>query len=423
MYKILHFTLLDFKQLLKSKTFYLKLILFPSVLILLLGKALGGSDGTISVFPVAVYNEDEGYTSENAHISLGNTLEADVLKSKDIKTLINVTTAANYEEGVSIVKEGKAAVFIYIPKDFTKSFLTGANESITVIGNNNNPIDKSIVTSILDQFIQTTKTELVEEKEFQKLVLSNDNKGAVDAAKIQKHLADTASSSIQIPEISTNLKTVPTSAMQYISIAMVVMFSISTAFTLVHSVVGEKLNYTLFRIKSTPTLNLLYILGKLSGIIFAVVMQMAIVILITGFIFKMKWGNPFFLLLCTIVYAFAIGSIVLMWGLLAKDQNSVSSLASPILYGFSFLGGSFVSSNALPESLQIVQKIIPNGKAINCYLSICQGRGFGSIYKDLLQLILTGFLFLILALYLYNGKEFIKHDNSHNDKKTVKAAV
>ena len=93
--------------------------------------------------------------------------------------------------------------------------------------------------------------------------------------------------------------------MQYYSIAMVVMFSIITGFTLVHGIVDEKLNNTLFRIKSTPTLNIQYALGKLIGIIFAVVMQMTIVIIITGLIFRMKWGNVFDILLITVVYAFA----------------------------------------------------------------------------------------------------------------------
>ena len=72
--------------------------------------------------------------------------------------------------------------------------------------------------------------------------------------------------------------------------------------------------------------------------------------------------------------------MILLWGLIAKDQSSVSSMSAPIGYGLSFLGGSFVSKDGLPDSLKIVQQIIPNGKAINSYLKICQGGGIGDIY-------------------------------------------
>ncbi|WBL39580.1 ABC transporter permease [Bacillus velezensis] len=80
----------------------------------------------------------------------------------------------------------------------------------------------------------------------------------------------------------------------------------------------------------------------------------------------------FEVLLVTIVYSFAIGSIVLLWGVTAKNHETVSSMAAPILYGFSFLGGSFIAKDGLPDSLKIVQELIPNGKAINSYVSVTQ---------------------------------------------------
>lgn len=128
----------------------------------------------------------------------------------------------------------------------------------------------------------------------------------------------------------------PVDAIQYYSIAMVVMFSIMTAFVLVHSIVDERQNHTLFRIRSTPAWDVQYVLGKLSGIILAIVLQMSCVILISWLVFAMSWGQPLELLMITVVYAFAIGSLVLLWGFIAKDHTTVSSLASPVLYIFSF---------------------------------------------------------------------------------------
>ncbi|MCE4148116.1 ABC transporter permease [Bacillus velezensis] len=193
--------------------------------------------------------------------------------------------------------------------------------------------------------------------------------------------------------------------MQYYSIAMVVMFSIMTAFVLVHSIVDERQNNTLFRIKSTPTLNIQYVLGKLTGIIFAILMQMTAVILISWVVFRMNWGNLFDIFVITVVYAFAIGSIVLFWGFTAKDHVAVSSMASPVLYIFSFLGGSFIPKNGLPDSLRVVQEIIPNGKAINSYLKVKQNIGLSGMYIDLLELIGIGLIFVFINIMVFNRKK------------------
>lgn len=403
---------LDFKLLTKNKTFYFKLLLFPTVLILILGTVFSNANSKVPSFSVAFYSEDTG-------INLGQVLEDKALKAKEIKNMITVKEVSNYQEGKNLVDKGTVSTFVYVPKDFTNDFFQNTKTNVTILDKGDNSIDKSIVKNIIDGFIQSTKTVFIEEKEV--LAMSPPSKEAT--SKLLSYIENEQIYSTAIPKIATKRNVVPIDVMQYYSIAMVVMFSIITALTLVHSIVDERLNHTLFRIKSTPTLNLQYALGKLLGIVFAVAMQMIIVILITGLAFRMAWGNIFDILLITIIYAFSIGAVILLWGLIAKDQISVSSISSPILYGFSFLGGSFVSKDGLPDSLKLVQQIIPNGKAINCYLKICQGGGLGDIYMDLIQLMLIGAIFLALALVAYNGRMWMNNANSANGKKTAKATV
>lgn len=432
MNKIIHFILLDFKQLMKSKTFYLKLILFPMVLILLLGKALGGSNGSISSFSLAVCNEDLGAAGNGQSVFFGKTLEQEVLQSKEAASLFHTVTVSSYKDDLQLVKNKKASVFIYIPKDFTKAVLQQKKSGIAITAGKDTSFDKSIITGILEQFLRSTQVTLTEEKTLGALLSTAGNAAGnvtdnaagsakIDRAKIEKQL--NTSPSVTIPEVSTSHGAVPVSAMQYVSIGMVVLFSISTAFTLVHKVVEEKLNFTLFRIRSTPAHQFQYVFGKLCSILVTLVIQMSLVILLCRLIYGMKWGNPGLILLTTILYAFSIGSPILLWGLLARDQNAISSIASPILFGLGFLGGSFISSNALPKSLQAVQNLIPNGKALNCYLLVCEGKSFVGIRSGLLQLFLMGILFLILTLFIFRGREIIRHGTTNHDKKTVKAAI
>lgn len=405
--------LLDFKQLSKSKTFYLKLVLFPMVLIVILSKALGSTDGSTLFFSLAVCNEDLGspasFANDNQTLSFGDTLVREVLNSKNAVNTFHVITAANYQEGINLVRDKKASVFVYIPKGFTKAILSQKKNGIILTGGNDTSLDKNIVTSILEQFLRNTQVILAENKVFAGIKGTNS-------------LYD-FTHSVVIPEVSTNPDAVPVSAMQYVSIAMVVLFSISTAFTLVHKIVEEKLTFTLFRIKTTPSHWSQYVFGKLCSIVFTLSLQMCTVILLTHLLFRMKWGNPGLILLTTVTYAFAIASPILLWGLLAKNQNAVSSLASPVLYGLGFLGGSFISIDSLPKALQQVQNQIPNGKALNSYLLLCEGKHFADISINLIHLLFMGILFLILTLFIDKGKEILRYGLMDSDKKTIKTSV
>ena len=122
MNKLLHLVFLDFKLLAKSKSFYLKLILFPTVMILILGTVFGNSNSKLPSFDIAFYSEDSSLPSESENISLGVTLENKVLKSKDVESMINLKEITSYDEGKSLADEGKVSAFVYIPKDFTSSF-------------------------------------------------------------------------------------------------------------------------------------------------------------------------------------------------------------------------------------------------------------------------------------------------------------
>lgn len=421
MNKLLHLLFIDIKLLSKTKVFYLKLILFPCVLILLLGNLFGTSNSKLTRFDVAFYTEDGAITQNSKPI--GETLRDDVLKSDAVKALFNLQEVNSYNEGEQLVKEKKAAAFIYVPKDFTKNYMEDNKSSIELIADNNKQIDKGIVKNVLDSFNKNLQTTRIEELEIKNIASSNSKISDTEMQNIIYKIENAQNYNAAITKVAADKNSKPIGIMQYEAIAMIVMFSILTAFELAHNIVDDKLNNTLARIKSTPTLDIQYALGKVSGIVLAIAIQMSIVMLISHLIFKVNFGNIFYIILTTLAYGFTIGAIVFCAGMGAKDHMSISSFASLILYGFSFLGGSFTSKENLPEILQTVQKLIPNGKAINCYLKICQGGNLSDIYLDLIGLIIIGLVFLIFSLKLYSERRNIINANTNHDKKSIKAAL
>ncbi|AJK64008.1 ABC transporter permease [Bacillus velezensis] len=384
--------LLDFRLLAGAKSFYIKLILFPALMIFILGTVFHG-DSKVKPFQTAFYNAD------HAESSLGDVLKNDVLKQTD---LIRVKDIGSFQEGKQLVESGKVSVFVYVPKGFAKAAEHNEKTSIKVISDQQGSVNGDIVEMMADSFVTRVKAEISEEKAVLK---QSGHLSKGDASKIISGLS--GEQAVTIPKQSAGNHAAPIDAMQYYSIAMVVMFSIMTAFALIHGIVEERQQHTLFRIKSMPVLRIQYVAGKLLGIMLAILMQMAAVIIASSILYQVKWGNLFEILLVTIVYSFAIGSIVLLWGFTAKNHETVSSMAAPILYGFSFLGGSFIAKDSLPDSLRIVQELIPNGKAINSYVSVTQHAGLSGISTDLAELAAIGAVFLCLTIWVFKRKEAV----------------
>lgn len=384
--------LLDFRLLAGAKSFYIKLILFPALMIFILGTVFHG-DSKVKPFQTAFYNAD------HAQSSLGDVLKNDVLNQND---LIRVKDIGSYQEGKQLVESGKVSVFVYVPKGFAKAAEHNEKTSIKVISDQQGSVNGDIVEMMADSFVTRVKAEISEEKAVLK---QSGHLSKGDARKIISGLS--GEQAVTIPKQSAGNHAAPIDAMQYYSIAMVVMFSIMTAFALIHGIVEERQQHTLFRIKSMPVLRIQYVAGKLLGIMLAILMQMAAVIIASSILYQVKWGNLFEILLVTIVYSFAIGSIVLLWGFTAKNHETVSSMAAPILYGFSFLGGSFIAKDSLPDSLKIVQELIPNGKAINSYVSVTQHAGLSGISTDLAELAAIGAVFLCLTIWVFKRKEAV----------------
>ena len=423
MNQLFNLIFLDVKILSKSKIFYLKLILFPCILILILGNIFGDQSTKLTAFHVAFYSEDSSVNQDSLDTCLGDTFLNGVLESQDMQTIFTVTTVSSYAEGQSLVNDKKAAVFIYIPKDFTQAYIDNVDTNIDLIGDNTKQIEQGIVKDIIDRFRESIETIRLEQNEVTQNITASNQMTSNNLQAIFSQIQNTDSYSNEITKVSTGKNTRPIDIMQYEAIAMVVMFSILTAFELAHGIVEDKINHTQFRIKSTPILNIQYALGKIFGMVLAIVVQMSVVMIISHFAFHVDFGNIFYILLTTLSYGFAIGSIVFCAGTAAKDQMSISSFASIILYGLSFFGGSFVDKDSLPDSLKIVQRLIPNGKAINCYVKICQGGSISDIYSDLIALMVIGLVFLVIALNLYSERRISKNEDDDHDKISIKAAI
>lgn len=399
-----------------------KLILFPIILILILGKVFDNGSGTkISKFEVAIENQDAAVQiDKSSNISLGDILKNKVLKSDKAKELFDVTEVTSEDQGRQLVSEGKAITFIYIPKDYTSKYMNNKNSEVKFIGNKKNDIDVSIVKNIINNFGEGIKVSSVTKAE---IIKKSAGIPRETLNEIIAKISDSNSDNSTIKSVPTKESQKPITSMQYYSIAMIAMFSITTAFILVQYMIDEKLNKTYFRIKTTPLKGIQYVFGKLLGIVFTITVQMTILIIITHFLYAMDWGNILYTELITVTYCFAIGSIVLLAGFLSEDHRTITSIQPAIFFLFSFLGGSMVQKTQFPDSLDLIQQIVPNGQALNAYLKLVQGGSFSDVKINLCILLTIGLVFFGVSIVVYSEKWRVINETFRSNKVSEQTAI
>lgn len=422
--RLLNLILQDFKLIIKDRRTFIILILMPTVLVVLLGSVFQNSFSMeIDAFKVAYLSNDAPVLHREAEVCLGNTLREDFFKSDEIKKIINLEEVGSFEKGKKLVENGEVSVFVYVEEGFSKKYLNEEATEVKIIADNRQATHASIVRSIVDRFndvIRTTETSVEGIAD----VLTNSYK--ISDKKLGDIIGNVVGSSnadnTNIPKEAGNNKK-PVSAMHYYSIAMVVMYAMFTAQNLLQSMIEEKKNKTYFRIQASPVSRLEYITGKLAGIVLVMIAQMFVLILITSLFFGMEWGNLLHILIITVAYSLPIGALVMILGFISDDDRMISNLSMPIVFVFSFLGGSFIPRAIMPDFVKQLQEIVPNGVALIGFLNIAQGNGFSSLIRSISILLGLAVVFFIIVVYVAWRKGWKDGSIIRNNKASVKTAV
>lgn len=181
---------------------------------------------------------------------------------------------------------------------------------------------------------------------------------------------------------------------------MLVMFALLFTVTGTNLVIWEKQLGTLRRLLVLPLDKAAFLIGKLSGIYFLGLIQLAVLVLAGVVLFRVNWGrSPTALLLIILSFEFTATSLGAVLATFAKTDRQANALASLVIMAISALGGAWWPLDITPPWMRMIGRCLPTAWALGAFQDTAiRGLGVAAILPQAGLLLGLGAVCLFIAI-------------------------
>ena len=373
----------------------------PFVLTLAMGAVTGAfsdeGEGGLPRIPVAVVNHDGG--------SLADALVDVLMSGQDGLFAAEMMNEFRARERV---EEDELAAAVIIQDGFSEAMLSpeGGGAAVELYANPARPITAGVVRSAVMGFVNDLETRVVTAQVAMLQMIAQGVITPQEAAQVGEEIGlqlESSSALISIQSgatIEEHEETFNPLAMLAPSMAILfLMYTVSSVGG--RSILAERNEWTLQRMLNTPSSTAQVLGGKILGVFLTGAAQMGILILASGLLFQLSWGDP--IAVIVLVIAAVVGASG--WGILlaafAKTPSQVSNLGTALMLLFGILGGSFFGGASFPGLLGTISRITPNTWAQEGFLQLARGGGLGDILTPIGALLIMGLVLFGVAVWAF----------------------
>jgi len=320
----------EIKQCIRDYKANIMMVLFPILLIVILGAAFSGMfDNTIDLSDIKVrYTLDPKYTNTDLSYSLSN-----FFASLSSETGISFERTEDFETGMADVEDNICAAYIHI---------TGEPLRIDMYKNERRDFTAEVVEKALESFLDAYVTTDV--------IIRH---GSYDTLQNNEYNAEY----VQIRALDK--KKTP-GATDYYAIAMLTMilqYAATTGFWNVrHEIEGK----TAARMLCAPVRKYQLLAGKVLGCIFITVIQGFVVLLFSRLILKADWGDDLLTVVQLIIsYSIMTVSFGVALAYVFRTNEAGSSIINTTIPIMTFLGGGYVPLYVIGSTVLKIGVISP----------------------------------------------------------------
>ncbi|MBN1826572.1 MAG: ABC transporter permease [Candidatus Eisenbacteria bacterium] len=355
------------------------MLLFPLVLVGVIGAAFGPSGGGTTIPPtrLLVENHDETQLGRFLAGALQNEQAAEYVRAEPVEP----------GTGEAIVAEGDAAALLIIPEGFSDDLLDGVPAELTLIRDPGKTITPEIaetfariITGFLDTASRVLREPLAEVADFMEGDGPPSDAAIAAVSILMSHRLQDAERLLYPPAIRV-VETVieeeeedgpggTVNIFAYIFPGMLALGLLFVGQISMRELIREREAGHLARLLSSPTPMRSILLSKWIGTILLLVLCHLLVAFAGRLIFGIPLGKIEAALLMVLAEGVAITGVMALLFSITRTERQGDALSSVVILGMSILGGSMMPLEMLPEAMQRIGRLTLNYYAIQGFQQV-----------------------------------------------------
>ena len=354
----------DLRQRLRDRSGLVIAFVAPFLLAAIIGLAFGGDFRFRATYAVA--DGDRGPLSARF---VDGVLAGPGLA--DVVTLRRVDTA----QARDLVDRGEADAAFLIPAGFSASVQRGGSATVTVLEAGASPVAGQVARALAEGYAtQVAATGLsvrtALEASGRPLSQAEANRLGEQAAGRQLPVG-LADGQVGVREVKPA---------NYFGPSMAIFFLFFTVSFGARSILTERRQGTLRRLLASAAPPGAVIAGKALAAFVLGVTSVLVMWLATSLVFGADWGDPLAVVALTVSSVLAAIGITALVVTLARTDEQADGFSSLVVFTLALLGGNFIYLAQLPDLLQRLSLLTPNGWALRGFVDlVADGGGLASV--------------------------------------------
>jgi ABC-2 type transport system permease protein len=374
----------DLRQRLRDRSALVIAFVAPFVLAAIIGLAFGGDFAFRATYAVA--------DADRGPVAAGFT--DGVLASPGLRDLVTVRRV-DTGEARALVERGDVDAAFLLPAGFSTLVQRGGAAPITVLESGENPIAGQVARSLAEAYAaELAATQLA-------VRTALDAAGQPPTEAEARRLGERAAAGrapVQLVEGQTGGRTIE--AASYFGPSMAIFFLFFTVSFGARSILAERRQGTLNRLLASAASPGGVLAGKALAAFTLGTASVLVMWLATTLVFGAAWGDPVAVVALTVSSVLSAIGITALVVTLARTDEQAEGYSSLVVFTLALLGGNFVYLAQLPELLQRVSLLTPNGWALRGFVDlVADGGGLSTVAVPVAVTLTVGLVTGALALY------------------------
>ena len=359
----------DLRQRIRDRSFIVMGLVAPLMLAVIISAALGGAVNSFHA-TFSLYDGDHG--------PLAAAFDQ-VLASPQLARVASVRRVRSATEAVALTRRTVDAAYI-LPPGFSAAVVSGGRATLQVVRSRSALLGGEIAVEIARGFsARVEATQLAV-----RTALAAGARPA-DIAALAARAAATPSP-ISLADAAAGGRTLKPAS--YFGPAMAIFFLFFTVGVGARSLLAERRQGTLARLRASPISPRAVLAGKAIASFTVGLVSMLTLIVASSALLGAQWGQPLAVLGLVVAAVLAAMGITALVISLADTEEQASGYASAVAVVLALLGGNFIPIAQAPAVLRRLTLLTPNGWALRGFSDLgTGGHGLSVVVPSLVALL------------------------------------